>query len=200
MVVEKNKNKIITMVLSIVILIAIFTIVYVNLPKDKDAKDNTTNGETNTIFTITFGDEIINYTLQDLETLEEFTGKGTFIKTGWLPDVVLDGPFNFTGIKVDTILNKFDNLPNNYTVSVYSSDDKTTDYNQSTINGQVSIYNESGNITQTGGVTMILAYKKDGAYLTNPDEGPLIIAFINDGGITSSKLWAKMVVSFEIIE
>ncbi len=195
-----KKNKIITIVLSIIILIAIFTIIYVNLPEEKDTKDKTTNKDTETIFTITFGDEVTNYTLQDLEIFESFIGKGMLIRIGWLPEVKLEGPFNFTGIKVDTIINQFDNLPNNYTVSVYSSDGKTTDYNKSTINGQVKIYNESGNITQTGGVTMILAHKKDGAYLTDPDKGPLRIAFINDGKITSSKLWAKMVVSIEIIE
>ena len=195
----KNTNRFITIVLVIVILLAIVTIIYYNLPKE-DTNDIPTNGETDTVFTIRFGDEITNYSIEDLETLEEFKGNGTLIKTGWLPDVVLEGPFNFTGVKVNTILNQIDNLPTNFTLSINSSDGWTTNYNQSTINGLVNIYNETGNITQTGGVTMILAYMKDGEYITDTDEGPFRVAFINNGKITSSKLWAKMVVSFEIIE
>lgn len=197
---EKNTNKIITIVLAIVILIAAFTILYVNLHEEKEINDKTPEGELEIIFTLTFSDEVINYTLQELETLESFTGKGTIIKIGWLPEVKLEGPFNFTGVGFNTLLDQIAYLLENYTVSVYSSDDKTTDYNQSTINGHINIYNESGKITGTGGVTMILAYKKDGKYITDPNEGPLRVAFINDGKITSSKLWAKMVVSIEIVE
>jgi hypothetical protein len=197
---EKNKNKIIVAVLAVIILIAIFTIIYVNLPEESIEKDKTINGETETLISFTFGDITTNYTLQDLEALEEFTGSGTYIKTGWLPDVVLDGPTNFTGVRVNTILDQIENLPTNYTIRVHSSDDWTTDYSQSTINGQVSIYNESGNITQTGGVTMLFAYKKEGSYITDPEEGPIRIVFIDDNKITSSTLWAKMVVSFELLE
>ena len=197
---KKDRNKIITIMLAIIILAAIFTIIYVNLPQEEETNDKKTNGEKQNIFTITYRDEVINYTIEDLEKLEEIIGTGTYIKTGWLPDVALEGPFNFTGIKVNTILNQIVNLPNNYTVNITSSDGWTTNFNQSTIDGQVSIYNESGNITQTGGVTMILAYKQEGEYLSESDDGPLRIAFINSDKITSSKLWAKWVVSFEIIE
>ncbi|KYK22996.1 hypothetical protein AYK21_03155 [Thermoplasmatales archaeon SG8-52-2] len=197
---EKNKNKIIGFVLAVIILIAIFTIIYVNLPEETEKKDESLNGEKETIFSLKFRGKITNYSLEDLESLEEFTGMGTYIKSGWLPDVVLDGPTNFTGIRANTLLNQIDNLPNNYSIVVYSSDDWITEYNKSAINGQVEIYNESGNITQTGGVTMLFAYKKEGDYLTDTDDGPLQIAFINDNKITSSKLWAKMVVSIELID
>ena len=166
----------------------------------KEDKENTTNGETEAIFSFTYGNDTTNYTLQDLKALEEFTGIGTYIKTGWLPNVVLDGPTNFTGVRVNTILDQIEDLPNNYTIRVHSSDDWTTDYSQSTINGQVSIYNESGNITQTGGVTMLFAYKKEGSYITDPEEGPIRIVFIDDNKITSSTLWAKMVVSVELLD
>jgi hypothetical protein len=196
----KNTNKIRGAVLAVIILIAIFTIIYVNLPEDTEKKGNTLNEEKETIFSLKFGGKITNYSLEDLESLEEFTGKGTLLKYGALPNVFLEGPTNFTGIRANTLLNQIDNLPNNYSIVVYSSDDWTTEYNKSVINGQVGIYNESGNITQTGGVTMLFAYKKEGDYLTNPEEGPLRITFIDDGKITSSRLWAKMVVSVELIE
>jgi len=200
MVEEKNNYKTIGLVLAVIILIAIFTIIYVNLPKETDEKEKPTNGETETILSFKFGDETTNYTLEDLEALEEFTGSGTYIKTGWLPDVVLDGPTNFTGIRINTLLNQIDNLPNNYSIVVYASDDWTTEYNKSVIDGQVGIYNESGNITQTGGVTMLFAYKEEGEYMTDPEEGPIRIAFVDDGKITASNLWAKMIVSIELIE
>jgi hypothetical protein len=197
---EKNTNRIIGLILAVIILVAIFTIIYLNLPEETEEKDKITNGETEIILSFTFGDVTTNYTLEDLEALEESTGIGTYIKTGWLPDVVLDGPTNFTGISANTLLNQVDNLPNNYSIVVYSSDDWTTEYNKSVVNGQVKIYNESGNITETGGVTMLFAYKKEGEYMKDPEEGPIRIAFVNGGKITSSKLWAKMVVSFELIE
>jgi hypothetical protein len=197
---EKNKNKIIGVVLAVIILIAIFTIIYVNLPEETEKKDENTNGVKETILSIKFGNKTTNYSLEDLESLEEFTGKGTLLKYGALPNVFLEGPTNFTGIRANTLLNQIDNLPNNYSIVVYSSDDWITKYNKSAINGQVEIYNESGNITQTGGVTMLFAYKKEGDYLTDTDDGPIQIAFINDKKITSSKLWAKMVVSIELIE
>jgi hypothetical protein len=197
---EEKNNKFIGIVLALIILGAIFTIIYVNLPEERETKDKTTDEEPETILSFSFKDEIFNYTLQDLEALEEFTGIGTLLKYGALPNVFLEGPTNFTGIRASTLLNQIDNLPNNYTIIVYSSDNWTTEYNKSVISGQVGIYNESGNITQKGGVTMLFAYKNEGSYITDPEEGPIRITFVNDGKITASKLWAKMVVSIEIIE
>ena len=194
---EKNlTKKFIVLILSMTLLVGILS----GCTETKKEEDKPENGETETIFSFTFGDETTNYTLENLESLEEFTGSGTYIKTGWLPDVVLDGPTNFTGIRVDTLLNQIDNLPDNYSIIVYASDEWTTEYNKSVINGQVGIYNESGNITQIGSVTMLFAYKKEGTYITDPEEGPIRVAFLDDGKITSSKLWAKMVVAAELIE
>ena len=200
MVEEKNRNKIIGAVLAVIIFLAIVTIIIVNLPEEIEKNGETPNGETETVLSLTYGNETTNYTLKDLEALEEFTGKGTFIKYGALPNVFLEGPTNYTGIRVITLLNLIANLPSNYSIVVNTSDPGTFYYNKSVIDGQVGIYNESGNITQTGGVTMIFAYKKEGGYITEPTEGPLRIAFIDDGKITSSQLWARMVVSVELIE
>jgi hypothetical protein len=97
------------------------------------------------------------------------------------------------------------NLSDNYSIIIYSSDGINTTYNYSVIQGNINIYNSTNPENDTpishGGVTMILAYKKDGEYLDEELDGNLKIAFINEdeGLITSSKLWAKFVTSIEII-
>ena len=47
---------------------------------------------------------------------------------------------------------------------------------------------------------MIIAFKKDGEYITESEEVPFRIAFINGDKITASNLWARMVTSIEINE
>jgi len=133
-----------------------------------------------------------------IEDFESYSGYGGIIKPGWFPDIVVEGPFNYTGVKISTLLEEFPDLPDSYNITVTSSDDRTNEYNFSQINGNVGVYNGTSNESYTtGGVTMILAYKKEGEYL-DETEGPLRIVFINDGEFTSSKLWAKFIVSIEI--
>jgi hypothetical protein len=65
--------------------------------------------------------------------------------------------------------------------------------------GSVEIYNETGNITANSGAIMILAYMQNGEYISEQD-GPLRIVFVNSNAITNSRLWAKLVVSIEIMD
>lgn len=208
MATENKSNKIITIVLAVIITIAAITVLYVSLPQNKE---NNTSGGTNeqqgggnqtesVVLTIIYGDEQTNYTLQQLENLTPYTGYGGYIKLGMLPDIVIDGPFNYTGVEITTLLNDAFNLPVNYTITVKATDNKTTDYNLSQMQGDVDIYNESGVANETGGVTMILAYKIEEEYLKDTSDGPFRIAFVNNGRITSSRLWTKMVNSIEINE
>ncbi len=192
----ERSNKIISVALAIVICIAIAVIIFVNLPQqEQEAEDGKLKGYVNIIY----GEQTYNYTINDLIKLDSFTGIGSFIKLGWLPQIVIDGPFNYTGIEITSLLNKFENLPDSYNITVKASDGRVTNYSYSEIIGNVELYNNSGNVTGNGGVSMILAYMQDGEYITDSDEGPLRIAFLDNDSITSSKLWTKMVISIEVI-
>jgi len=196
-----DNNKLITAILAIVVIISAITILYISLPEEKtdDNQDGTTVTD-KIIFNVTYNSDITSYTLEDLEALESYTEEGTYIKVGWLEEnqVVTEGPYEYTGVRIATLLDQIDNLPENYSIIAYSSDGRTTDYTKENVTGQVDIYNESGIIIGTSGSTMILAYKIDGEYFEE-DTGPIRIAFCNEY-YTPSNLWAKMVDNIEIIE
>ena len=203
MVKGEATNKVLTLVFAILIIIAAITLIYVNLPEEgTEEKTDKTSGEANTteVLSFSYKDEQLNYTISDLEGLEEYTASGSYIKTGWLPTVVINGPYNYTGVRFTTLINQFNDLPDNYNITVESSDGWIITYAYNETQGNVEIYNETGNITGVGGATMLLAYKEDGEYLTNETDGPLRIVFVGENTITTSKLWAKWVISIEIIE
>ena len=206
----ENNNKIIAGLLAIIILIAVITLIYVNLPADENdnvTTDDTTE-ETNDeqdeepeedIFSIVFNDTSIQYSLSELEGLELYTANATLIKVGWLPEIKTEGPNKYTGVKITTLLEQVNLLPENYTINVTSSDGWTTGFIKSQIQGNVNIYNETGVIIDNSGATMILAYKIDGEYFTEEDTGPLRVVFCHEY-MTASNIWPKMVNSIEIIE
>jgi len=197
---KKSINKIITIVFVIVIILAVITVLYMYLPKNTEDEKHLDTTEESPIFFLIFNDIEINLTLSDIESLETYSASGTYIKEGALPDnVIINGPYNFTGVNVSIILNQIENLPEQYIIKVTATDNWTTEYNMSEINGLVSIYNESGNITNDGEVTMLLAYKEEQEYINDTDVGPLRIVFVDSESITSSRLWTKMVYSIEII-
>ena len=156
------------------------------------------------ILTVTFNDYNAKYSLKDLESIQSYTDTGRYIKTKLLPDsIVLSNSLSFTGVRMYKILEDIPNLPDNYNISVISSDDWTVTYTIDDINGKVDVYDEEGNIIPNHDAIMILAYKEDGKYYSEIDPegeiGPLRVAFVDDNIITSSNLWSKMVVSIEII-
>ena len=210
---DNESMKLLTIVLAAVIILATVVIIYVNLPgkeTDDDQTDDTEDGteeleeedeeESEPIFSLIYGDTELEYTLEEIENMDLYTGSGAMIKTGWFPEIVISGPNDYTGIEITYLLNQIENKPENYTINVISSDDRETEYNQSYIQGNVDIYNDTGDIIATSGVTMILAFKENGEYLNKTDAGNLRIAFVDDEKITSSSLWAKYVTSIEIIE
>ena len=199
---EKNNRKIITILLAIVILIAILALVYVNLPEETKEDDNNDDiipvGEE--VLSIIYESQETNFTLSDLEELEGYSGSGSYIKTKVLPDVLIDGPYNFTGVKFSTLISQMERLPENYNITVIASDGWTSEFTKDQINGEIEVYNETGDIILEGNVTMILAYKEDNEYIDDEEVGPLRIAFVGEDAITASNLWSKMVVTIEIIE
>jgi len=169
--------------------------------------NETTNGqeeEPTVLLTVIFGDYQANYTLEYIETLDSYSGTGGYIKTKLLPDsVVISDIYEYTGVRITTLLEEITNLPDNYNVSVISDDGWTATYTLNETLGYVDVYNETGEILSNETAVMILAYKEDGSYYSEIDPeneiGPLRIAFVGDNVIQSSSLWSKMVVSIEII-
>lgn len=201
---KKNNNKLITIILAIVIIISAITLIYISLPKDNSKKtsnenQNSQQNESEIILTLKFENEELNYSLEDLENLETYTDDATMIKTKRLPTVITEGPNEYTGVKISTLLNEIENLPENYIINITSTDGYITNFNLSQIQGNVNIYNESGVIIDNSSAIMVLAYKIDGEYFTQNDTLPLRIVFCNEN-MTSSSLWAKMVNTIEIIE
>jgi len=162
------------------------------------------NEKDETILTVTFDDYTAEYSLDDLESIDSYTGSGRYIKTKLLPDsVVITDTVSYTGVRMYKILEDIPNLPDSYNISVVSSDDWEVTYTMDDIEGNVDIYDDVGNIIQNATAVMILAYKEDGQYYSKIDQdgetGPLRVAYVDDDVITSSNLWSKMVVTVEII-
>jgi len=156
------------------------------------------------ILTVIYGNHQANYTFENIEATESFTGTGRYIKAKLLPDIVEIGDSHeYTGVRIKTLLEHVPNIPSNYNVSIISKDGWTVTYTIDEVYGDVDIYNEKGEIISNGTANMILAFKEDGKYyseIESGDEiGPLRIAFVGEDVITSSSLWSKMVVSIEII-
>ena len=193
MVGEKN-DKIVTVTFIIILIAAIGAYIYVSLPKSEKMMTQEKQG-TSYVLTVRYGDEVKNYTLDDLKSMPSISGYGGYVKKS----NVTVGPNLYRGVPLEYILQEF-SLPENYSVTVIASDGYEKDYSIDMIRGKVDIYNESGNYIGVGNLTMILAYEKDGSAL-GEDEGPLRVAFVSEEGyLTLSNLWIRNVVSIEIVE
>jgi hypothetical protein len=208
---ENKSNKIITIVLAVIIILAAITVIYISLPQNKENEkasggnngqqggDNQT--EESVILTVIYGDEQTNYTLEELEALDSYTGMGGY-RTSF-PSI--KGQGNYTGIPVTTLVELIAGDIENYSVVVYSSDGSNKTYTFSMVQGNVDIYNPNNASDATpignGGLTMVLTYKYEGDYLNESKDGKLKITFLDESGsITSSGLWWKYVTYIEIIE
>jgi hypothetical protein len=193
----QNTNKILKGVLAIALILAMAVLIYVYLPR---SQENQTPEQTeHPILTVIYSGHSMNYTLKDLEALESFSGNGGYIKNTLLPTVSTSGPFTYTGVNITLLLDQVPNLPSPYSIRVTSIDNYSIPYNWSQIQGNVPIYNKTGNITGSSGVTMLLAYKEQGNYINDTSVGPLRIVYVDDGAFTPSELWTKMVRTITII-
>jgi hypothetical protein len=206
---ENKSNKIITIVLAVIITLAAITVIYISLPQNKENKktsggNNEQQGESNetaTIFTVIYGDDREEYSPKGLEALESYEGMGGY-RTSF---PAIKGQGTYIGVPVKTLVESIAGNIDNYSVIVHSSDGKNTTFNFSMTQGNANTYNSTNasisNPIGNGGVTMVVAYKKDGSYFNESTDGKLKIAFVNKDEelITSSKFWIKFVVSLQII-
>ena len=167
-----NLNKYITISFVVVLILAFVVLLYITLPLEQDKTPPPQKSEV--LLTFTYGDQHIQYTLEDLQSMDTYTGHGGY-KTRY-PSI--KGPFEYTGVNITTLLERINTPLVNYTLQVTAHDGWVTNYSLDEIYGNVSIYNASGNQTGVGGVTMLLAFVENGVY--NFSDGPLRIAFVND--------------------
>jgi hypothetical protein len=211
---ENKSNKIITIVLAMIITLAAITVLYISLPQNKE--NEKTSGENNgqqdgnnpteesVILTVIYGDEQTNYTLEELEALDSYTGMGGY-RTSF-PSI--KGQGNYTGVPITTLVELTADNIENYSIIATANDGEkieNTTYTYSELLGNVDIYNPDNASDSTpignGGLTMVLAYKYEGNYLNESKDGKIKITFLDESGsITSSGLWWKYVVSIEIVE
>jgi hypothetical protein len=194
-----NKSgKIITIVLAFVIIMAVIVVIYISLPKNENKEENNSNGNeqiTEIVLQTLYNDRYINYTIDQLQDLGTIIGSGGYINS----INVTSGPYELVGVEISTLLNQYDIPSENYSISVKSADNYSKIFNLSYINGNIPIYNETGEQIGTGGAKMIINYMEDGEYLDN-STGPLRLAFIYEDGFTLSKIWIKQVVFILIID
>jgi len=209
---ENKSNKIITIVLALIITVAAITVLYVSLPQNEENKSSDENngqqgGGNQTgsvVLTVIYGDEQTNYTLPGLENLTSYTGMGGR-RTNY-PKI--EGQGNYTGVPVITLVELTAGDIENYSIiatSNYKGKIENKTYNYSYILGNVDIYNPNNASNATpignGGLTIVLAYKYEGNYLNESDDGKLRIAFLDENGsITYSQLWYKSIISIEIVQ
>lgn len=197
MAIENKSYKIITIVLALIIIIAAITIIYTSLPKNENETEDTNGNqqENEVVLQMLYNDTYKNYTLDQLQELESLTGSGGYINA----INVTSGPYELTGVSISTLLEKFDILSENYSINVKAVDNYSKTFNLSYINGDIPVFNDTGEQIGTGGAIMILNYKENGEYLDD-SAGPIRLAFIYENGYTSSKLWIKQVVSILVID
>jgi len=195
---EKEKADIYTkytaILLAMIFIIAGCVYIYVNLPKNEEKNEQPTPNE-EVLLTIVFGSKSFNYSLEDLTDFKVITGRGGYKKQSG----TIIGPNNYTGVSVIEILDSIDAITDTYNIRAFAKDGPFYDYSMDKINGHVMTYNESGNETGIGNLTMIIAYEENGIHLNDSLGGPLRIVFVDEeGSITDSALWTKWLVKIEI--
>ena len=208
-----DTNKILTIFLAVIICIAAVVLLYVNLPKDEttednaDENDNANNNETVEpviLLSVIYNNTQNEYTLEDLENFSSTTGTARYMKASLFfssGTIMIIPPMNetaneYTGVKISTIIENIENLPERYNVTISAPDGYGATLNNTEINGNMVTYTEDGNETNPD-LSVILAYKQNGEYLSE-DDGPLMVAIVGDEPISLSDIWVSNVVLIEI--
>jgi hypothetical protein len=159
--------------------------------------------EEDKILTIIYNDYFFDYSLNDLELMESYTGTGGYIKSKLLPEtVVIEDVNSYTGVNILTLLDEIPDIPDNYYVTVISSDGWSVNFSKNNCMGYVDVFDNNGFVISNKTTVMIIAYKENGKYYDEIDDvddiSSLRIAFVGNNSITSSNLWSKKVVSIKV--
>jgi hypothetical protein len=145
--------------------------------------------------TIQTESEAIGFTMDELQQMPSVTGDAGYVKsTG-----TIEGPFTYTGVELEYLLNQTEYLPPEYGLEVVASDDYTEYFNSTEAQGELRAYDSTtGEVVGRSNFTPVLAYYEDDEPLTNG--GPIRLVFFNeDGYFTDGHYWIKDVVNITVL-
>jgi len=148
------------------------------------------------VLSITAGDETTSYSMSELLALPSITGEGGYKKTTG----TIVGPYTYTGVTIQHLLELTGTLPAEYSIEAVASDLYTTYFNRTEVEGALKAYDaETGDPVGTENFTVILAYYEGGEPLD--DGGPLrIVTLSEDGYLSDGHYWAKDVVNITLLD
>jgi DMSO/TMAO reductase YedYZ molybdopterin-dependent catalytic subunit len=147
------------------------------------------------ILTTQRGDSALGFTMSEIQDMPSVTGTGGYKRSSG----TIVGPFTYTGVEMEYILNQTGALPADYTIEVVASDGYTTYYNKSQVDGLFDAYDQSGNPIGVQQFTLVLAYDEGGDSL--PEGGPLrVVTLSEDGYLSDGHFWAKAVDNITLID
>ncbi len=148
------------------------------------------------VLSITVGDETTGYSMSELLALPSVTGEGGYKKTTG----TIVGPYTYTGVTIQHLLEITGTLPVEYSIEAIASDFYTTYFNRTEVEGALKAYDaETGDPLGRGNFTVILAYHEGGEPLDHG--GPLRIVTLSENGFLSDgHYWAKDVVNITLID
>jgi len=146
--------------------------------------------------TITVDDETTSYSMSELLALPSITGEGGYKKTTG----TIVGPYTYTGVTIQHLLELTGTLPVEYSIEVVASDLYTTYFNRTEVEGALKAYDaDTGDFAGMGNFTVILAYDEGGEPLEHG--GPLRIVMLSDDGyLSDGHYWTKDVVSITLLD
>ncbi len=139
--------------------------------------------------------ETLEFTMDEILGMPSITADAGYVKsTG-----TIEGPFTYTGVELEYLLNQTEYLPPEYGLEVVASDGYTGYFNSTEALGELRAYDSTtGDIVGQRNFTAILAYYEDDEPLTNG--GPIRMVFFNDGGyFTDGHYWIKDVVNITVL-
>jgi len=181
-----NNNKLVTGLLAVVIIIAVGVFAYYEWPASEGEE---------AILTVSYNGQRWNYTLDDLEDMEDYTGQGSMKTKSGVRD-----PVTCTGVRFTTLFQEIGVEEDSVSANITAADGYYQIFNQSLLNGELEVYDPSGNVTNASATpVLIIAYRQNGGYIDEED-GPLRVVFVGEENIiTSSKYWLKQVASIDVV-
>jgi hypothetical protein len=183
-----RNNKVITALLAIAIVFVVGVFVYYEWWPEREDKED--------VISIFYSGLEWSYTLENLKTLESYTGRG-----GMRTEIGVKGPDNYTGVSIEAILDDI-GLPANSDIemTLTAIDNYSKTINTSVVHGHMVQYDQNGSSIESDTVpVLILAYMENGEYIGDTD-GPIRVAFVAPEPVyTNSKYWIKQVIRIDIL-
>jgi hypothetical protein len=144
---------------------------------------------------VSVGEETKSFSMYELMSMPSITEEGGYKKSSGS----IVGPYTYTGVSIDYLLNEVGDVPANYTLEAIADDEYKTYFNTTHVKqGKFEAYDLEGNPVGPQNFSLVVAYHEDGEPL--PVGGPLRIVLLKDGYISDGHWWAKFIVNLKVID